>query len=65
MEKLGKRLQEGKTEKSKMLHELMKMEDRKMLIGFIQLELMVHSLLFTSYLVYQATFTDLTSSAQV
>lgn len=65
MEKLGTSLQEGKTEKSKMLHELMKMEDRKMLIGFIQLELMVRSLLFTSYLVYQATFTDLTSSAQV
>lgn len=64
MEKLGTSLQEGKTEKSKMLHELMKMEDRKMLIGFIQLELMVRSLLFTSYLVYQATFTDLTSSAQ-
>lgn len=64
MEKLGTSLQEGKTEKSKMLHELMKMEDRKMLISFIQLDLMVRSLLFTSYLVYQAAFTDLTSPAQ-
>lgn len=46
-----------------MLRELMKVEDRKMLIGFIQLDLTVCSLLFTSYLVYQAAFTDLTSSA--
>lgn len=63
MEKLGKSLQEGKTEKSKMLHELMKVEDRKMLIGFVQLDLTARSLLFTSDLVYQAAFTDLTSSA--
>lgn len=38
MKKLGKSLQERKTEKSKMFHELMKLENRKMLVGFTRLD---------------------------
>lgn len=62
MKKLGKSLQERITEKSEMFHELMKLEDRKMLVGFTQLDLTVRSLPFASCLAHQATSTGLTSS---
>lgn len=38
MKKLGKSLQERIIEKSKMFHDLMKLQDRKVLVGFTRLD---------------------------